>query len=167
MARFIPTNYNAKFRMFKGHEIFERELMRHGGEYGEVLLRQLFTEIKAKIPDVIDANRKTERGVNSPVGYTQGKLGKSVRFRVRKWNTTNGTKVRGYLYVGEGLSYARIHDFDGVKKIRAKTPRGLVFYDHIRKRWIGFGPTKKKTVNRPGSPYFDEAVNYSMRKLGI
>lgn len=167
MARFVPTGYNTKYRMFKELEVFEREIEQQTGEYGEEVLRELFKEIKTQIPRIIDDNRKTPKGVHSPVGYVQGKLGKSVRFRVRKWQTKGGVRVRGYLYVGEGLSYARIHDFDGIKKIEAKTPRGLVFFEHRSQRWMGFGPKKIFVVKRPGSPYFDEAVNYSLAKLNL
>jgi hypothetical protein len=154
--------------MFKDHEVFVRDMEEKGGMYGEELLRRLFTEIKREIPKVIDSNRKTPKGVASPVGYVQGKLGRSVRFRVRKWERkSGGASVQGYLYVGEGLAYARIHDYNGSKTIEAKTPRGLVFFNHVTKTWAGMGPVKVHKVERPGSPYFDEAVNYSMRKLGL
>jgi hypothetical protein len=154
--------------MFKDHELFVRDMEEQGGRYGEEALRRLFAEVKRQIPAIINANRKTPKGVASPVGYVQGKLGRSVRYRVRKWERkSGGASVQGYLYVGEGLAYARIHDFDGTKPIVAKTERGLVFFNHRTKKWAGMGPVRVHEVGRPGSPYFDEAVNYSMRKLGL
>lgn len=168
MARFVPSTYNAKYRLVKGLEVHVKELEEHGGMVGEEMLRELFAEVKRVVPKIIDDNRKTPKGVASPVGYTQGKLGKSVRYRVRKWERKNGQiSVQGYLYIGEGLDYARVHDRDGETTIRAKTARGLVFFEHRSQRWMGFGPKKIELVNRPGSPYFDEAVKYSMAKLGL
>lgn len=168
MARFVPSDFNAKYRFLKGAEVHIKQLEEHGGMLGEETLRELFTEFKKNLPAIIDSNRKTPKGIASPVGYVQGKLGRSVRFRVRKWERRNGKiSVQGYLYVGEGLEYARIHDRDGETTIRAKTPRGLVFFEHRSQRWMGFGPNRIELVQRPGSPYFDETVAYSMAKLGL
>lgn len=136
-------------------------------QVGTDIVHELFVTMKQRMRYNIDEHRKIKMTSASPSGYVPGALGRSIHFRVRTYNNKGGDKVRGFFEIGEGIPYAAVHDRgDAPTDIYASSGGFLVFFNHAPRegepRWM-----RKKHVSRPGTPYFNEAVEYSLRKLGF
>ena len=132
-------------------------------EANEETLHNLFRAMKRNVKVIIDRDRKSQFfGGNSPINYTPGKLAASSTYKVTSYNRKGQSVTKGTFSIGQGIPYAWIHDRDGDTIITPTSSRNLVFFDHAEGIW-----QKRESVARPGSPYFDEAMNYSMQKLGL
>ena len=128
---------------------------------GKQDFKLLFETLKSRIKTNIDDDRKS-KFFPSPVGYVPGALGRSSHYRIREYKSGKGVNLRGFFTVGEDIVYARIHDREGETVITPSSGPYLVFFNHVTGVW-----SKARAVNRPGSPYFDDAVDYSLKKIGI
>ncbi len=153
--------FRLKFSEFDEDELWneinqkaEPEINAQMGELMETIKRRMAFNIS-------DGRTSTH---SSPVGYTPGTLARSIKYRIRRNRLQNGSvSVRGTLVVGEGVPYARIHDRDGVTTIVGP----LTFYSHSNRWPSGKWIKNIRSVERPGRPYFDEAVAYGLKKFGI
>lgn len=126
---------------------------------GKEDFKNLFETIKSRIKTNIDQDRKSTV-LPGPDGYITGSLAKSVRYRIREYKSGKGVSLRGFFTVGDGLPYAGVHDKEGSTTITPVDAPFLVFFNHVTGQWV-----KTKSVNRPGSPFFDDAVQYGLSKL--
>lgn len=132
-------------------------------EANKETLLNLFKAMKENVRIIINNNRKSQFfGGNSPINYTPGKLASSSTYKITSYNKKGQSIVKGTFSVGKGIPYAWIHDRDGDTIITPTSSKNLIFFDHAEGIW-----KKRESVTRPGSPYFDEAMNYSLQKLGL
>lgn len=127
----------------------------------EETLNDLFRTMKQQVKIIIDRDRKSKYSTDK-VSYTPGKLAETATYKVTSYAKKGQLQTEGTFSVGKGLPYAWIHDRDGITEIRATTKPNLYFFNHTEGIW-----TRTPTVDRPGSPYFDEAYANALKKLGM
>lgn len=128
---------------------------------GKQDFKMLFDTMKSRIKQNIDDNRKATF-FPSPVGYVPGGLARSAHYRIREYKSRKNVNLRGFFTIGENIPYAMVHDREGVTEIFAQSSPYLTFFNHATGQW-----GKARNVSRPGTPYFDDALNYSLRKIGL
>lgn len=154
-------NFKLKFSEYDENEL-HNEISRKAGPEMDDHMHDLLETIKRRMAFNISDGRTSTHP--SPVGYTPGTLARSIKYQVRRYKLQNGSvSVRGTLVVGEGVPYARIHDRDGVTTITGP----LTFYSHSNRWPSGKWIKNIRSVERPGRPYFDEAVAYGLKRFGI
>lgn len=164
MVEYSRVGYRIRLAAFDGDEQFAgfwKSLTEEVTSLGKQDFTQLFETMKSRIRQNIDEDRKA-KFFPSPTGYVPGGLGRSAHYRIREYKSRKGVSLRGFFTIGDNIPYAAIHDRDGETTIHAQSAPLLTFFNHATGQWV-----RTKSVSRPGSPYFDDAVNYSLKKLGI
>ena len=164
MTEYTNTGYTIRLASFDAESessSFWKGVSEELVSIGKQDFSELFKTLKHRIKTSIDEDRKASF-FPSPVGYVPGGIGNSARYRIREYKGKRVNSLKAYFWVGEGLEYAHIHDRDGETTITPQSGTYLTFYNHATGDWV-----KARSVSRPGTPYFDEAVNYSLKKLNL